>query len=98
MTKRNEYDTPIDGLVCFLLGTITVAIVTTPLSGTGLAMWWWGFFMLCNFVYLVYGMKKGWAKADPANGLMIAVGPIAFYSWTYLLAWRKYGRKKSDQK
>jgi hypothetical protein len=52
--------------------------------------------MICNLVYLVHGMKKGWAKADPANGLLIATGPIAFYSWTYLLAWRKYGRKTNE--
>lgn len=93
----NPNDTPIDGLICFFLGILTVALVTKPLAGTGFAMWWWGFFMLCNLCYLVHGMKKGWADGDPANGLLIAVGPIAFYSWTYLLAWRKYGRKTSEK-
>lgn len=98
MTKRNENDIAIDGLICFLLGAVTVAIVGKPLAGTGAALWWWGFFMLCNFAYLAYGIKKGWAKADPANGLLIATGPIAFYSWTYMLAWRKYGRKTNGHK
>jgi hypothetical protein len=94
----NPNDTPIDGLICFLFGAVTVAVVIKPLAAIGLSTWWWGFFMICNAAYLIYGMKKGWAKADPANGLIIATGPIAFYSWTYLNAWRKYGRKTNAHK
>ena len=89
-----EHDMPIDGLICFLLSAVTVAVVVKPLAAVGMSSWWWGFFIICNIAYIAYGMKKGWADGDPANGLVIATGPIAFYSWTYLLAWRKYGRKK----
>ena len=94
MTKNTPFDTPIDGLICFTLALITVALVVKPLADSGLSEWWWGFFIICNFVYIFHGMKKGWMKADPANGLLAAMGPITFYSWTYLGAWRRYRRKR----
>lgn len=59
--------------------------------------YWWLSFMLVNIAYLVHGMNKGWAKGDPANGLVIASGPIAFYSWTVIAIWRKYGPKKEQE-
>jgi uncharacterized membrane protein YhaH (DUF805 family) len=91
---RNPDDIPIDALICFLLATITVAVVIRPLANCGLSEWWWGFFMICNIGYLIVGYKKGWAKPDIGNGMIVAVGPITFYSWTYINAWRKYGPKK----
>lgn len=92
MTKKD--DIPIDGLICFLLGAITVALVIKPLADVGMSEWWWGFFIICNIGYLFAGFKKGWAKPDIGNGLVVAMGPISFYSWTYLNAWRKYRRKR----
>ena len=94
MTKNTPYDIPIDGLICFMLGLITVILVVKPLADIGFNEWWWGFFIVCNLAYVIYGIKTGQVKGDPANGLMIAMGPITFYSWTYLGAWRKYRRKR----
>lgn len=96
MTKKYEYNKenmPIDALISTLLAAILVAIIVKPLANYDMTGWWWGFFIVCNIVYIGYGMKKGWAKGDPANGLVIATGPIAFYTWTIASAWRKYGRK-----
>jgi len=95
MTKKD--DIPIDALICFMLGICTVALVVKPLANVGMSEWWWGFFMLCNAGYILHGFKKGWAKADVANGLVIAMGPISFYSWTYLNAWREYRGKYEGQ-
>jgi len=94
MTKRNELEVPIDSLVGFVLAIIIVALLGGRLSDAGIFEYWFGFFILCNLGYIIYGMKKGWANGDPANGLVIASGPIAFYGWTIIGAWRKYGRKR----
>lgn len=92
--KAITYPAETDALVCLLLSALTVALVVKPLADCGMDGWWWGFFILFNGWYIIHGMKKGWAKGDPANGLVIVAGPIAFYFWTYLHVWRKYGRRK----
>jgi len=86
----------VETTVCFLLSAVLVAILSKPLAREGMMGWWWGFFIFCNVCYLAYGMKVGWAKGDPANGLVIATGPIAFYFWTLAGAWRTYYVYRKD--
>lgn len=98
MTKKYEPDIPIDALIGFTLAIVIVALLGNRLADAGIFEYWFGFFILCNIGYIIYGMKKGFVKGDPANGLVIASGPIAFYGWTIISAWRKYGRKTDGHK
>ena len=81
---------PLDTVVCMVLTMALVALMVKPLQAVNIMSWWWGSFCIFNLVYLIYGMKKGFAKGDAANGLVVMTGPIAFYFWTMLGAWRKY--------
>jgi len=90
MTKKNEIDFPLDVMVAVLLSLGLVALLAKGLADAGVMGYWWGFFMVCNVVYIIHGMRKGFVKGDPANGLVITTGPIAFYFWTFIMAWRKY--------
>jgi len=90
---KNPHDVPGDMLGSFMLSCITVAVVVKSLTDCEMVFWWWFPFIIINIAYLFYGMKKGWAKGDPANGIVAASGPIAFYAWTYVMVWRKYLRK-----
>jgi len=89
MTK-NRSDYSVDELVSVLLAIVLVALLAKPLADVGAIGYWWGFFMICNVVYIIHGMKEGFVKGDPANGLVVVTGPIAFYFWTIIGAWRKY--------
>lgn len=98
----------IDGLMLSVVGFIIAAGITifakTMFMGEQLSRdnagmtWpftcWWLFFAACNAAYLMRGMKKGWAKGDPANGLLIFTGPLVYYTWTFMLVWKKYVRKE----
>jgi len=92
MINRVEFEA--DELVCILLSVTLVAILVKPLADVDMMGWWWSPFMLANLCYIIHGMREGWAKGDPANGLVICTGPIAFYFWTLLSVWRKYGKRK----
>lgn len=87
---------PPHSLVCFILSAALVALLVKPLADVNMMGWWWWFFVVCNVCYLGHGMKQGWAKGDPANGLVIMTGPIAFYFWTMALAWDTYYLYKED--
>ena len=94
--RPKPYPYPLDTLLCFLLAIVLVAILAKPLADARIMEWWWGFFMVCNLGYILYGMKKGWAKGDPGAGLSIAMGPMSFYFWTFVGAWRTYHVYKKD--
>ena len=91
--SKNPNDIAPDMLASFLLSIITVCVLVKPLGERGLVFWWWFPFIILNIAYIGYGIRKGWANGDPANGLVVASGPIAFYAWTYVMVWRKYFRK-----
>ena len=92
------------GMAGFLFGAAVTIFAKTMIMGNQLTGanagvdWpftcWWLFFIACNIAFLIRGMGKGWAKGDPANGLVAATGPIVFYAWTFMLVWRKYIRKE----
>ena len=90
---RNPNDVPPDMLGSFILSLLTICAVIKPLGDNDVVFWWWFPFIIFNFIYIAKGIKEGWAKPDPANGLVIATGPIAFYAWTYAMVWRKYLRR-----
>lgn len=81
---------PIDAIVCLVLALGLIALVIKPLADCGMNWWWWGAFCVVNTVYAIHGLKKGTWKPDPASGLIIMMGPIPFYFWTMIGAWRKY--------
>lgn len=81
---------PIDAIICLLLSLGIVALVIKPLVDVEMNWYWWGFFCVCNFLYAIHGMNKGTWKSDPASGLLIMLGPITFYFFTMIGAWRKY--------
>lgn len=81
---------PTDAIVCLLLALGLVALMIKPLVDVGMNWYWWGAFCVVNFFYALYGLKKGTWKPDPASGLIIMFGPISFYFWTMIGAWRKY--------
>jgi hypothetical protein len=83
-------DIPICMLVAFLLSLTIMALIGPRLAEAKIQGYFWGFFIFCNLCYILTGIKKGWAKPDIGNGLVIASGPIAFYSWTITNAWIKY--------
>lgn len=81
----------LDTLVSFLIAiAITVWCMNLMDSVPNLGTWWWFAFVIINIVYMVTGMKSGRIKGDPANGIVVATGPVAFYFWTILGVWRKY--------
>ena len=90
MTKEYEPEMPIDVMVSVLLSLALVCFLVKGLADVGLIGYWWGFFIVANLAYIIHGMKNGSIKGDPANGLVVAVGPISFYFWTIIGAWRKY--------
>ena len=90
MTKKREPEMTIDTMVSILLSIVLVAFLVKGLADVGLVEYWWGFFIVANLAYIAHGMKNGSIKGDPANGMVIVVGPIAFYFWTIIGAWRKY--------
>ena len=81
---------PTDAIICLLLSLGLVCLLVKPLVEVGVNWHWWGFFCICNFWYAVYGLRKGTWKPDPASGLLIMMGPITFYFFTMIGAWRKY--------
>jgi len=87
-------DMKIDTVVCILLSIGTILLLSDNLVKSGIQAYWWGFFILCDIGYLIYGMKKGFVKGDLANGMVAASGPIAWYFWTYIMVWRTYFAKK----
>ena len=93
MTKKSKSEYSWDEFVSVFLSLILVIILVGGLADVGMMNYWWGFFIVCNVGYILHGMKKGWAEGDPANGLVVLTGPIAFYFWTILIAWRTYGWK-----
>ena len=88
---RNDY--PLDVMVSILLALVLIALIAKPLADAGVMNYWWGFFIICNICYIAHGLKKGFVKSDPVNALVIVAGPIPFYFWTMIGAWRKYGWK-----
>jgi uncharacterized membrane protein YhaH (DUF805 family) len=83
-----------DEIVCILLSVTLVAILIKPLQVVDMMGWWWFSFIIFNLCYVVHGLKKGWIKGDPANAMVIVSGPIAFYFWTFVKVWRRYGKRK----
>ena len=97
---------PKDGITYTSIAAILLAALITAFCMKQmepyppLSTHWWLSFIVINIAYIAYGMRKGWVKFDPANGLVIATGPFAFYFWTIIAVWTKYGpkRKKVPEK
>jgi hypothetical protein len=91
---RGKAEFEMHEVVCMLLSAVLVAIAVKPLQAVDMMGWWWLPFMLFNLCYIIHGMKGGWIKGDPANAMVVASGPLAFYFWTFVSVWRKYGKRK----
>ena len=94
--KQNDY--PPDVMISILLSAGLVALLVKSLADAGIMGYWWGFFMFANLIYIIHSMKKGTIKGDPANAMVIVAGPIAFYFWTTIGAWRKYKPRRNHAK
>jgi len=95
---RQQNDYPLDVMISVLLSIGLVALLVNNLTAADIMGYWWGFFMFANLIYLIHGMEKGTIKGDPANAMVLVVGPIAFYFWTILGAWRKYKPRRNHAK
>ena len=82
---------------CFIAIGIII-FVSDGLNKTGLMEYWWGFFMLCNLGYIIHGVKEGFIKNVGYKAILIATGPLAFFTWTIVLAWRKYKPRRKHIK
>jgi hypothetical protein len=80
---------PIDTMVCLLLSLGLVSLLVKPLADYGVLWMWWSPFCVVNLIYILDGMKKG-KEGDPANALMIFMGPIPLYFWVMIYIWRTY--------
>ena len=86
-----EPEIQLDSVVCILISIgIIIGCMTFMDSLPEMKTWWWLFFIVVNIIYIGTGITSGRIKGDPANALVITTGPIAFYFWTILGAWRKY--------
>ena len=85
------FNPPPGHIIAFFLSLVIVLLCMTSMTDyPRLRTGWWLFFIVANIGYIVFGLKRGWVKPDPGNGLVIATGPVAFFGWTAILAWRKY--------
>ena len=101
---KKQQDNMMLGMVGFIIGAAVTVFAKHMFMGNQFdpdnngMNWpftiWWLFFCACNMAYLIRGLRKGYAKADAANGLLIAVGPVVFYAWTFMYVWKKYVRKE----
>lgn len=98
MRKKSPNDIPLSSIVAFFLSALITAFCIGqmkpyPPAGT----YWWLSFMIVNLACVIYGIRKGNVKSDPANGLVIALGPLSFFFWTIVNAWNKYWLKKEQR-
>lgn len=99
MEKKSPNDIKISAIVAFALGMLITVLCMDQMGaisvGTySMGTYWWLSFIVINIVYVVRGMRKGFIKGDPAMGLVITTGPVAFYAWTIMGVWEKYGKRK----
>lgn len=76
------------------MGIIAVCLVQME-GYDDLKFVWFLFFIAANIIYIGVGMKRGYAKPDPTNALVIASGPLAFFFWAVVGTWNKYVATKS---
>lgn len=83
------------GIKCFIATILSVILVILMSSyaetvSSGSFWWVWTFFVFLDGLYIVYGYTRKRLELDACDVFLVMAGPLTFYFWVFLGAWKKY--------